>query len=143
MLADPEALGHDPCVSEGVSEGEEKRGFRWPSRRIWIRVVLYGVAISYFGYAALTRNTAVHDAEFDSLKAKAIQLIEHPPRQVVLPDGSTMPVFELTEEEFEAQFGESPPKNEPAEFSAPAKPEPAPQPNTDPAANPEPEPAPD
>jgi hypothetical protein len=80
-----------------------------PPKRILIRIVLYVVIFSYLGWEAWSRYRAEQHAQDQAFKEKVKLLVDHQPRSVTLPDGSQMPIFELTPAQFEERFGEAPP----------------------------------
>lgn len=93
-----------------------------PRKGILIRIVIYGAALTFFGYGAIRK----HLAEKEALEAAESDVVETnlddlPTKKVVMPDGRTVEVLEMTEEQFEAQFGalpEKPEGEEPAEAAS-------------------------
>jgi hypothetical protein len=81
-----------------------------------VRIVVYGAAFSYFGWGAFQRWQAERKIELEA-ETPAMEK-----REIMLPDGTVMPVFEITEAEFEAQFGQNPAKPSGQEASAKADP---------------------
>ena len=66
-----------------------------------VRLVVYAIAIAYFGYQAIQRWSAASD---EPAKDAASELPK-PTRRYQLPDGTTVPVYELTPAQAEKLMG--------------------------------------
>jgi hypothetical protein len=77
---------------------------RLPRKGILIRVVIYGAALSYFGWQALSHYFDERAAE----EAAAGASDDVTKREYKLPDGRSVEVLELTPEQAERMYGVSP-----------------------------------
>lgn len=64
-----------------------------------IRVLIYVPLLGFFGWQAVQRFQDGRRAADDNFRASVEQWLQHPPRNVMMPNGEMMPVFELTEQE--------------------------------------------
>ncbi len=114
-----------PSVEPGASQhdaetGTPRKGPRW---RLIIRLLIYIPVLGFVTWQAgqrfIEERRAVDDgfrSSVDSFRASVNQTLQHPPRMIVMPNGETMPVLELTEEEA-VEMGILP---TPSEASSPA-----------------------
>jgi hypothetical protein len=77
-----------------------------PRKGILIRIIIYGAALAFFGTGAIKRCLAEREAE----RAASRDTADLPTKRVTLPDGSEVEILELTEAQFEAHFGQPPPR---------------------------------
>ncbi len=68
-------------------------------RGVWIRLAIYIPLLGYFGARAGIKANEDREAADEAFRAAVGEWLEHPPRTIVLPNGETMPVYEITEEE--------------------------------------------
>jgi hypothetical protein len=113
-------------VQDQPSESARKR----PHLGVIVRVVVYGTALSYFGWQAAQRFITERAVADDNFRASLGQWLQHPPKTIIMPNGEAMPVLEITEDEAK-RMGLLPKS---AERDADAQPEP----NLAPQAAPEP-----
>lgn len=73
-----------------------------------MRIVIYGGAFAYFGYAAILRCRAENDPHTEvedggEAPREGLDLRDGATkRMVTLPDGSQMPVYEITQAQYDA-----------------------------------------
>jgi hypothetical protein len=75
-----------------------------PRKGNLIRIVIYGGAIAYLGYAAIMRCQAEQNLESQTIQDQLDAQEGKPTRMITLPDGTQMPVYEITQDEYDAMF---------------------------------------
>ncbi len=107
-----------------------------PKQKIWIRVAIYVPLILFFGWRAFQAHQArkaAAEAQVQPAKPLEAPQLEGTQREIQLPNGQTVIVTEMTEEQARAQ-GFSVPEDDEAK-PAPAEPEPSEPTEPEPAAD--------
>lgn len=82
-------------MQEPANETARKR----PYLGVIVRVVVYGAALSYFGWQAAQRFMTERQIADDNFRTSVGQWLKHPPKTIIMPNGEAMPVLELSEDE--------------------------------------------
>lgn len=90
----------EPGASRDRDEDEgEDRTRKRKRLGVIIRVLIYVPLLGLFGWQAAQKFLNQRRVADDNFRAAVEQWLQHPPRTIVMPNGETMPVLELSEQE--------------------------------------------
>ena len=78
-----------------AQSGESKR----PRLGVVVRLAIYLPLLGFFGWQAMAKVQATGEAADERFRASVQRWVQHPPKTIVMPNGETMPVLELSEDE--------------------------------------------
>lgn len=94
---EPASARHDSASKNGDGDGDGAR--KRPPWKILVRLLIYIPLLSYFGWQAARNTLDQRQIADDNFRAQLQQWLLHTPRTIVMPNGETMPVLELTKDE--------------------------------------------